>query len=94
MEHKTIDKPAFITSVSIVILVCIPLIWFPDAAGTALQKLYDYIAREFGVVFLLASVGTIAFLIWLAFSRFGAVRLSATDKPPEFDTLSWIAMLF
>ena len=94
MEHKTIDKPAFITSVSIVILVCIPLVWFPDAAGTALQKLYDYIAREFGVVFLLASVGTLAFLVWLAFSRFGAVRLSATDKPPEFDTLSWIAMLF
>ena len=94
MEHKTIDKPAFITSVSIVILVCIPLVWFPDAAGTALQKLYDYIAREFGVVFLLASVGALGFLVWLAFSRFGAVRLSATDKPPEFDTLSWIAMLF
>lgn len=94
MEHKTIDKPAFITSVSIVVLVCIPLIWFPEAAGRVLQNLYDYIAREFGVVFLLASVFTLIFLVWLAFSRFGSVRLSATDRPPEFDTLSWIAMLF
>jgi len=94
MEHKRIDKPAFITSVAIIILVCIPLALSPDTAGVFLQNLYDYIAREFGVVFLLASTGANAFLIWLAFSRYGNARLGADDEAPEFDTLSWIAMLF
>jgi BCCT family betaine/carnitine transporter len=94
MEHKRIDKPAFITSVAIILVVCIPLALSPDTAGVFLQNLYDYIAAEFGVLFLLASVGSIGFLAWLAFSRYGEARLAVNDEPPEFGTLSWIAMLF
>ena len=94
MEHKKIDKPAFVTSVAIIVVVSIPLALSPDTAGVFLQDLYDYIAREFGVVFLLASAGANGFLIWLAFSRYGTLKLAADDQPPEFDTMSWIAMLF
>ena len=94
MEHKRIDKPAFFTSVAIIIVVCIPLALSPDTAGVFLQNLYDYIAAEFGVLFLLASVGSIGFLVWLAFSRYGETKLAANDEPPEFGTMSWIAMLF
>ena len=94
MEQKRIDRPAFITSVAIIVLVCLPLAASPETAGAFLQKLYDYIAQEFGIVFLLASAGANGFLIWLAFSRFAHLRLAVDDSPPEFDTLSWIAMLF
>jgi len=94
MEHKKIDKPAFFTSVALVILACLPLVAFPDAAGNFLQTLYDYLANEFGVAYLLASIGTNGVLIWLAFSRFGKRKLGQAEDEPEFDTLSWVAMLF
>lgn len=94
MEHKRIDRPAFITSVAIILLVSIPLAASPDTAGAILQSTYDYIAREFGVIYLLASVGANGFLVWLALSQFGKVKLGAPESTPEFDTLSWIAMLF
>ena len=32
--------------------------------------------------------------IWLAFSKYGAIRLGADEDRPEFSTPSWIAMLF
>ena len=89
MEHKRIDKPAFFTSVAIIIVVCIPLALSPDTAGVFLQNLYDYIAAEFGVLFLLASVGSIGFLVWLAFSRYGEAKLAANGpnltapRPPS-----------
>ncbi|MDA0680163.1 MAG: BCCT family transporter [Proteobacteria bacterium] len=94
MEQKRIDKPAFLTSVAIILLVSIPLALSPDTAGEVLQNTYNYIAREFGVVYLMASVGANGFLIWLAFSRYGNAKLGAPEDSPEFDTLSWIAMLF
>jgi BCCT family betaine/carnitine transporter len=94
MEQKKIDRPAFITSVAIILLVCIPLAASPETSGRFLQGLYDYIANEFGVIYLIAGVGANGFLIWLAFSRFGNAKLGAPDESPEFDTLSWVAMLF
>ncbi len=94
MEQKRIDRPAFIASVAIILLVCIPLAISPEKSGALLQAAYDYIANEFGVIYLMASLGANGFLLWLAFSRFGHVKLGAANEDPEFDTLSWVAMLF
>lgn len=94
MEQKQIDRPSFFASVAIIVVVCIPLAASPDTAGVWLQSLYDYISKEFGVIYLMASVGANGFLIWLACSRFGSAKLGADNEEPEFDTLSWVAMLF
>ena len=61
-----------------------------DAAAEHLSALYEYIAVELGIFYLLASVTAIGFLVWLAASRFGHVRLGDDDSEPEFRTLSWI----
>ncbi len=94
MQNNKIDWPAFTTCLFIILAVCIPLAASPDTAGAVLQRSYDYIAAEFGIAYLLASVGAIGFLVWLAVSRFGPTRLGDPDVAPEFSTLSWIAMLF
>ena len=94
MEQSRIDWPSFGTCVGIILVVCIPLALTAETASAYLEQLYDYISNEFGIFYLLASVAAIGFLVWLAASRFGHVRLGAPDEAPEFPTLSWIAMLF
>ena len=45
--------------------------------------------------FVMLSVSGMLFLcMWLAFSRYGEIRLGSDDDRPEFSTPSWIAMLF
>ncbi|WP_299862170.1 BCCT family transporter [uncultured Hoeflea sp.] len=45
--------------------------------------------------FVMLSVSAMLFLcIWLAFSKYGSIRLGADEDRPEFSTPSWIAMLF
>jgi BCCT family betaine/carnitine transporter len=94
VEQSRIDWPSFVACVVLILGVCIPLALFSDWAGVALQSLYDFIAAEFGIAYLLASVGAIGFLVWLAASRFGRVKLGDEDDQPEFGQLSWVAMLF
>ena len=94
MEQSRIDWPSFIACVVVILGVCIPLALFSDWAGVALQTLYDYIAAEFGIAYLLASVAAIVFLVWLGASRFGHVKLGEEHEEPEFGQLSWVAMLF
>ena len=92
MDQKQIDWPSFAAAVTFILVVCLPLAIFPDIAGDKLELTYNYIASEFGILYLLASVGTIGFLAWLAVSRFGNIRLG--DDDIEFSQMSWIAMLF
>lgn len=94
MEQSRIDWLSFGACVVILFGVCMPLAASPEWAGSLLQSMYDYIANEFGIVYLLASVSAIAFLVWLAFSRYGNVRLGDYDGGVEFGQLSWVAMLF
>ena len=95
MEQSRVDWPSFGLCAAIILFTAIPLFAFPDASSAFLEKLYAYIANEFGVLYLLASVAAIGFLAWLALSRFGKIRLGDSDEgKPEFSEISWIGMLF
>jgi choline/carnitine/betaine transport len=47
-----------------------------------------------GWLFVVTSSAFVIFVLWLAFSRFGAIPLGRDDEEPEFRTVSWIAMMF
>jgi len=94
MEQSRVDWPSFGLCALILVSASVPLFLFPDAASAALETLYRYIATEFGVLYLLASVAAIGFLVWLAASRYGAVRLGEPGEEPEFRNISWVGMLF
>ena len=71
MEKHRIDWPSFAACAAIIVAVCVTLLVAPESAGAVLQSTYSYIANEFGILYLLASVAAIGFLIWLASSRYG-----------------------
>src|SRR5918992_1115950 len=56
--------------------------------------LWSFLVPNFGWVFILSSFGFLAFAVYLAFSRYGKIRLGAQDEQPEFSTVSWVAMMF
>jgi BCCT family betaine/carnitine transporter len=94
MEQSRIDWPSFALCALILVAASIPLFAYPEVSEAALEKLYGFIASEFGVFYLLASVAAIGFLVWLGLSRYGALRLGEQNETPEFGEISWVGMLF
>ena len=94
MKGPKIDRPLFFTASAAAILVCIPLGLIPEQAGQFISGLYDLIASNFGVLYQMFAIGTIGFLIWLASSRFGKIRLGGDGDKPDYSTFSWVGMLF
>jgi len=60
---------------------------FSDASFTWVISNLGWAYVFFGTVFVF-------FIIVMAVSRFGKIRLGASDEQPEFSTMSWIAMMF
>lgn len=87
-------NPVMYVSAAIVLsLAVIGGLW-PDAFGAVAQTLLLSTTLNFGWFYLLAVFGMITFLIGLALSRWGTIRLGRDDSRPEFSFFSWIAMLF
>jgi len=94
LEQGRIDWLSFGTVITLILVVCIPLAASPEAGGKLIQDCYTFIASTFGVFYLLGVLALFGLLGWLAFGRYGNVKLGDADKKPEFSTWSWIAMLF
>lgn len=93
-QKHQIDWASFGAAVTIIALSCIPLVLFPEQGERVLLGIYQVISLRLGYLYLVAGLATIAFLAWLAFSRFGRVLLGIEGDRPEFGDLSWAAMLF
>jgi len=93
-DSAIVDKTVFSIACCVVLAVCLPLIFFPEIAGTVTKAMYDWIAEYLGLVYQWAVIAMVGFLAWVAFGRFGAIRLGGDEARAEFSTFSWIAMIF
>lgn len=89
-----IDGWTFSATAAVIVLFCLPLLLVPEDAARLIQRAYDAITAQLGILYLWYGVGALAFLLYLAFGRFGRVRLGPAGSRPVFPTLSWVAMLF
>ncbi len=65
-----------------------------DTLSGSAETALDWLIRNVGWAFMLATTGFVAFVIWLALSRYGRIPLGRDGENPEFRTASWIAMMF
>lgn len=93
-QDKSIDWTLFNATVAVIVLASLPIVFFREQAGPLIVAGYDAITDRFGIAYLLYGAGTLAFLVFLATSRYGRVVLGTDDEPPEFTTPTWVAMLF
>lgn len=66
----------------------------PVAMTGAAQWLVNYALTALDWFFLLLSTFFVVFMAYMAFSKYGKIKLGSDDEQPEFSTGSWIAMLF
>ncbi|MCD5325505.1 MULTISPECIES: BCCT family transporter [Pontibacillus] len=94
MNKKIMDWPTFAGALFLLLAVTIPLILFPQKGQVVVDKTQDFITTNFGVVFMIVGLGIFLFLLYVAFSKNGQVKLGDKGEKQEFSNFSWAAMLF
>ncbi|HVK92882.1 MAG TPA: BCCT family transporter [Mycoplana sp.] len=67
---------------------------FPDAAAVMFQHANAWIVAEAGWFYMLAVGGFVVFLLVLAISPLGKVKLGPDEAVPDYSYGTWVAMLF
>ncbi|MCC5901910.1 MAG: BCCT family transporter [Halomonas sp.] len=88
------DPTIFFTSAGIMILFLVALLIAPGAIGEAFGAGRQWIVTNLGWFFILGVTSWVAFLLWVALSRYGTIRLGGNDAKPAYSNISWFTMLF
>ncbi|WP_313160471.1 choline BCCT transporter BetT [Stenotrophomonas sp.] len=92
-EVRTL-RPVFLLAATLVAAFAILVAAFPIDAGVALLDAQTWASRNVGWYYLLAMTLYLVFVVGVALSGYGNVKLGADHDEPEFSYLSWAGMLF
>ena len=84
----------FRISIALVAVLVLLAGTLPTAFDAFVQSLVAELNRDAGWTYLLTVFVTLVFMLYLAFGRFGHLRIGGEDAEPEFSTFTWLAMLF
>ena len=93
-KYFDISKPVFIPSAIITFVFVIFTIVFNDQAESGFSNFQSYMSKNLGWFINIAINYFLFFVLFLAFSKFGKIKIGGADAKPDFNRFSWIAMLF
>ena len=83
----------FWTSVSISAVFVAWGVLFTENLSKVTTTSLNWLTATFGWTYLVVTLGILIFLVFLAFSPAGDIRLGKDTDRPEFSTLTWFAMI-
>lgn len=69
-------------------------VMYPVEFIAKMTGLFNILSKDYNWMYLGVVTAYVVFLLYLALSRFGSIKLGPDDSEPEFSMYSWIAMLF
>ena len=87
-----LKNPLLYIASGILFFLALFIFFFTDFFYELIEIGSVWVREHFGGFYLWLGLLCVFFLIFIAFSRFGRIKLG--NSPPEFDRLSWIAMLY
>ncbi|WP_273892769.1 choline BCCT transporter BetT [Pseudomonas rubra] len=93
-ERVRVNRVVFFTSALLILVLTALLIAVPQKAGEVLNLAQTWLTRSFGWYYMLVIGGYLVFVVVLAFSSFGKLKLGGKDDKPDFSYGAWAGMLF
>ncbi len=94
MNDKFPPSPLLIVALSVTIMIAFWGILDPQGLGSLAASAVATQFNSRGWFIMLEVSGLLFVAIFLAFSRYGDIRLGPDGSEPEFSTSAWLAMLF
>lgn len=92
--NSTLLAPVFIPSIIVITLLVAGTVADPKLAGEAFSSTLAFITNDFGWFYMLAVALFLIFIVVVAISPWGKIKLGPDHAEPEYSFSAWFAMLF
>ena len=90
------EKPSLMTVLAPLMIIAFLLFSLlrPDYASDLFNRMGDFITSQLSWYYISVMNFYLLFIVGLALSKFGKIRLGGDHEKPEFSNFSWLSMLF
>lgn len=89
-----IDWSTAIIPFILVLLLCISFVLFPESSKNILEQIRTLFGDTLGLYYLIIGLGIFLLSLYLAFSKYGSIRLGKPGEKPKYSDFSWSSMMF
>lgn len=93
-KYFDISKPVFIPAAVITFIFVTLTIVYNQQAEKIFSGFQTYMSEQFGLFINISINYYLFFVLFLALSKFGKIKIGGAHAKPSFNKFSWIAMLF
>ena len=88
------DPVIFFVAAGLMVVFLLLLVIFPTSIGEMFTAGRTWVVTKLGWFFILGVTVWVLFLVYLAISKYGNVRLGGDRERPRYSNVSWFTMLF
>lgn len=89
-----INPPVFFSSAILSLLIVVYAVLVPEQAGDVFSAVQDWVISTAGWFYVLSVALFLIFMVGLALSDYGRIKLGPDHSEPYYSYASWFAMLF
>ena len=93
-KRFTFSLPVVVPALVVLVALLLYCVLAPQAADAMFSGAQKWLVARFDWFYIVAVSAFLLFLVLVAASRYGNIRLGPDDAKPEFSFVSWSAMLF
>ena len=100
-ENRTIDIPLkkrldWITTIIpfvTILVLCFLFMMYPGASAQVLESVRFFLGDQMGSYYMIIGLGALICSFYMAFSRYGKIKLGSIEKP-QYSSFQWGSMMF
>lgn len=93
-SEPEVNWPVFIISGVGILAIALWAIFAPENAADTLAGIVAWVSKNFGWFYIVTATVAVLFMLYIAISRTGQIKLGPDHAKPQFGLFSWASMLF
>lgn len=94
MDKKKTGNIVFYVSLLLVVAMALWSVVFNDSFTVVSNAVFTFLTTDFGWLYMAAMIVFLIFAVYIAFGKFGKIRLGSDDSRPEYSNMTWFGLLF
>ncbi|MDO4266682.1 MAG: BCCT family transporter [Eubacteriales bacterium] len=91
---RNIDPFTTLIPLVLIALLCLCFIAAPEASAEMLGRIRGFLGDELGSYYLVIGLSVFFVSLYIAFSKYGTIRLGKPGEKPQYSGFTWGAMMF